>query len=148
MFSLLDLKSGFHQLPLDESSKEKTAFTTHTRKYQFRKMPLDICNVPATFQALICQIFQGLCFRYLIAYIDDILVYDSSFEIHLQHLQEVISRLRDAGLRPPTQVYVGGRPNRVLRPCPQYKRCNGQPRRSQTCSQVAHPNNNQRLLSS
>ena len=99
-FTMLDPKFGYWQVQMDESSKEKTAFSTSTGLCQFRVMPFSLCNVPATFQRDIQHILSGLggsspfCF----AYIDDILVFSNTLEQHRVHLQQVFECLRSAGL--------------------------------------------------
>ena len=99
IFTLLDLKSGFHQIPLEESSKEKTAFSTHVGSFQYRVLPFGLMNAPSSFQMLMSQVFRGISFKYLIAYIDDLLIFSPNFETHLEHLQNVFERLRSARLR-------------------------------------------------
>ena len=99
IFSLLDLKSGYHQIPMEEASKEKTAFTTHLGQFQYRVMPFGLMNAPSSFQMLMSQVFSGINFKYLICYIDDLLVYFTNFDAHLKHLKVVFDRLRDARLR-------------------------------------------------
>ena len=56
IFSSLDMSTGFYQVPLDEASKPKTAFVTHRRNYQFKRMPFGICNAPASYQALTAKV--------------------------------------------------------------------------------------------
>ena len=97
-FSTLDLATGFWQIELDESSRPKSAFTTHKGLYEFVRMPFGLCNAPATFQRLMQVVLAGLEWSSCFVYIDDILVASKSFEEHLSHLKEVFSRLRKAGL--------------------------------------------------
>ncbi|KAG1611665.1 hypothetical protein G6F44_013468 [Rhizopus delemar] len=61
VFSALDIRAGFHQVPMEESSKELTAFTTKLGTYHYNTLPMGLVNSPATFQRLI-----DLCFRSLI----------------------------------------------------------------------------------
>ena len=75
IFTLLDLKSGFHQIPLEESSREKTAFSTHLGSFQYRVLPFGLMNAPSSFQMLMSHVFRGISFQYLIAYIDDLLIF-------------------------------------------------------------------------
>ena len=56
-------------------------------------------NAPSSFQMLMSQVFRGISFKYLIAYIDDLLIFSPNFETHLEHLQNVFERLRSARLR-------------------------------------------------
>ena len=99
IFSLLDLKSGYHQIPMDKDSKAKTAFSTHQGSFQWNVLPFGLMNAPSSFQMLMSQVFRGMTFKHLIIYIDDLLVYSKSFSDHLEHLQAVFDRLRGARLR-------------------------------------------------
>ena len=98
-FSTLDLATGFWQIELDESSRQKSAFTTHRGLYEFVRMPFGLCNAPATFQRLMQVVLAGLEWTSCFVYIDDILVASKTFDEHMVHLQEVFDRLRKAGLR-------------------------------------------------
>ena len=100
VFSTLDAKSGYWQVPLEETSRSKTAFSTSNGLYQFCVMPFGLCNAPATFQRVIQQILSGLggSSPFCCAYIDNILVFSDNIEQHMQHLQQVFERVRSAGL--------------------------------------------------
>jgi hypothetical protein len=98
-FSSLDLASGYWQVELDPESRQKSAFTTYCGLSEFVRMPFGLCNAPATFQRLMQKVLAGLEWRTCFVYLDDILVASRSFEEHLQHLREVFTRRRDAGLR-------------------------------------------------
>ena len=98
-FTTLDLASGYWQVPLDDDSRPKTAFTTHQGLFEFVRMPFGLCNAPATFQRAMQTVLAGLEWRDCFVYIDDILVVSRTFEEHLQHLEQVFDRLRKANLR-------------------------------------------------
>ena len=98
-FSTLDLKSGYWQVPLDDSSKEKTAFSTGNALWQFKVMPFGLCNAPATFERLMEQVLFGLPMSVALVYLDDILVPGRSFEAQLANLKLVFERLRKAKLK-------------------------------------------------
>ena len=98
-FSTLDLKSGYWQVPLDDSSKEKTAFSTGNGLWQFKVMPFGLCNAPATFERLMEQVLFGLPMSVALVYLDDILVPGRSFEAQLANLKLVFERLRKAKLK-------------------------------------------------
>ena len=98
-FSTLDLASGYWQIAMDESSREKTAFTTHVGLYDFTVMPFGLCNAPATFQRLMESVLHGLIGRSCMVYLDDVLVLGNSVEEHIANLRKVWSRLSQAGLR-------------------------------------------------
>ncbi len=95
--SKLDLSKGFYQVEMEESSQEKTAFVTPMGKYQFTRMPFGLRNAPSTFQRLMDLVLCG-AEQFAAPYIDDVLVYSTSWSAHLTHLEAVMSRLHSAGL--------------------------------------------------
>ena len=98
-FSTLDLASGYWQIAMDSQSKEKTAFTTYSGLFQFRKMPFGLVNAPATFQRLMEVVLAGLARKVCVVYLDDILVFGRTLAEHNANLTLVLERLRTAGLR-------------------------------------------------
>ncbi|CAF5221430.1 unnamed protein product, partial [Rotaria magnacalcarata] len=97
-FTSLDLKSGFWQIELDDESRPKTAFITHAGLFQFKVMPFGLTNAPATFQRLMDLVLGGLKWSCALVYLDDIIVYSSTFQSHLQHLNSVLERIQSSGL--------------------------------------------------
>ena len=89
-FSTLDLASGFWQIQVEPKSREKTAFATPQRLFEFRVMPFVLANSPAVFQRLIQKVLEGLNPEdgdgFVAAYMDDILVYSRTLGEHLDHL--------------------------------------------------------------
>ena len=102
-FSTLDLASGFWQIPVHERSREKTAFSTPFGLFEFRMMPFGLKNAPSVFQRLMQQVLTGVNPEngpsFVVAYIDDLLVFSSSLEAHLNHLSCVMKRIREVGLK-------------------------------------------------
>ena len=98
-YSSLDLRAGFWQIPLSDEAKPKTGFITHQGVYQFRKIPFGLNSSPAAFTMVMTEVLRDLNWKFALVYIDDILVFSSSFESHLDHLSQVFQRLRDANLR-------------------------------------------------
>ena len=97
VISTLDLAKGYWQIPLSESSREKTAFTTTFGLFEFEVMPFGLHSTPATFQRLMNYVLRS-CESYAKSYIDDIAVYSQTWEEHLEHLGEVFRRLVSADL--------------------------------------------------
>ena len=99
-FSTLDLKSGYWQVPIMERDKEKTAFRTSSGQlYEFNQVPFGLCNAPATFSCLMDRVLSGLHWETCLFYLDDIIVFSSTWEEHLAQLRQVFERLRHANLK-------------------------------------------------
>ena len=98
-FTTLDLKSGYWQIELDPSAREKTAFVTHNGLYEFLVMPFGLTNSGTSFQRLMGHILRGLEYRFALIYIDDIIIFSKSIEEHLTHFEEVFRRLREANVK-------------------------------------------------
>ena len=98
-FSTLDMASGYFQVPMEESSKEKTAFITYDGQYQFTKMSFGLVNAPSTYQRMMQGVLAGLQWKCLQVYLDDIIIASDNFENHLTDLTATLSRLENAGLK-------------------------------------------------
>ena len=97
--SSLDLKKGFHQIPLSKDSKEITAFTVPGRGlYQYRDMPFGITNAPGSFQQLMDTVLRPVKDKGVFIYIDDILVTGRDYDEHKSNLIKVFELLFKAGL--------------------------------------------------
>jgi len=99
VFLSLDLMRGYHQVRMAEDSKHETAFTCHLGLYQYRRMSFGFTNAPATFQRLMSLLFSGPKWTFVFVYLDDLLVASSSVEEHVLHVERVLERIREAGLR-------------------------------------------------
>ena len=97
-FSSIDLFSCYFQIKMDPASKPKTAFTTQSGCWQFKRMPFGLSGAPASAMKLMNMVLKGLQWDILLAYLDDILVMSLSFSKHLEHLALVFDRLRAAHL--------------------------------------------------
>ena len=98
-FSALDITWGYWNLPIKERDKAKTAFATHEGLFEFNRMPFGLTNAPATFQRLMDAVTRGMNWVSTLVYLDDIIVFSSSFSEHLEHLTQLFARLRDANLK-------------------------------------------------
>ncbi|UYV76764.1 hypothetical protein LAZ67_14001975 [Cordylochernes scorpioides] len=97
-YSSMDLQSGYWQIDVEESDREKTAFITPDGLYEFKVMPFGLCNAPATFERMMDGLLKGLRWTICLCYLDDIVVFSDDFEEHLRRLQLVLGCLRKAGL--------------------------------------------------
>lgn len=98
-FTTLDLTSGFHQIELDEESKQYTAFSSTTGHYEFNRLPFGLNISPNSFQRMMTIALSGLPPECAFLYIDDILVVGCSIKQHLLNLETVFQRLRKYNLK-------------------------------------------------
>lgn len=92
---MLDLKSGYYQIEMDEADKQKTAFVCPLGFWELNRMPQGITNAPSTFQLLMEKCVGEMNLREVLVFIDDLIVFSSSLEEHEQRLKRVLQRLRE-----------------------------------------------------
>ena len=98
-FSTMDLRSGYHQVALDSRDAEKTTFVTRRGTFAFNVMPFGLCNAPATFQRLMDCTMAGLNYEICLLYLDDIIVFSRDLDTHINRLDMVLDRLKQANLK-------------------------------------------------
>lgn len=99
-FTSLDLRHGYLQVEVEENDIPKTAFSVGSLGfYECPRMPFGLCGAPASFQRLMEKCLQGLTGTECSIFLDDILIFSSTFEEHLQRLEHVFQRLKEAGLK-------------------------------------------------
>ncbi|GFV86034.1 retrovirus-related Pol polyprotein from transposon 412 [Trichonephila clavipes] len=96
--STLDLRSGYFQLAISPRDIEKTAFITRNGTFAFLRMPFGLSGAAPNFQRAIDIILQPVIGRFVSVYMDDVIITSPSFKDHLDHLTQVFTLLRDAGL--------------------------------------------------
>ncbi|MCP4195076.1 MAG: hypothetical protein GY768_31130, partial [Planctomycetaceae bacterium] len=101
-FSTFDMGRAFHQIPIRECDRPKTAFVVPGGLFQWKYMPFGLCNAPSSFQRLMANVLAPISKKYgnmVLCYIDDILIATRTIEEHLDRMEEVFQRMREAGLK-------------------------------------------------
>ena len=96
--SKLDLASGYHQVRVADDSIDKTAFITSHGLYEYLVMPFGLCNAPSTFMQLMNDTLKPLIHKCVIVYLDDILIYSTTKQQHIQDVRSVFDILRSSRL--------------------------------------------------
>ena len=99
IFSTLDLRSGYWQIPLKESCREKTAFICHRGLYQFKRLPFGLMNAPAIFQRFMNKLLAPFLGKFCCVYLDDIVIFSKNAEEHEDHLRKVFTKLQEHNLK-------------------------------------------------
>ena len=99
-FCTIDLRAGYHNIPVAADDRDKTAIITRRGLFKFRKMHFGLSTAPGTFQRLMDLVFNGLNYYSALAYLDDVVgVFGPIVETLIERLEEFIRRLRDANLK-------------------------------------------------
>lgn len=98
-FTAIDLLHGFYNLKIHPNERYKTAFSTPKGHYEFIRLPMGLKNSPAIFQRVMNLVLAGCLGKYAFIYIDDVVIYSKTAEEHIKHVEDVLQRLREAGLR-------------------------------------------------
>ena len=97
-FTTLDLASGYHQIAVKEDDIPKTAFRTQRGQFEFVVMPFGVTNAPSTFQRMMNTLFKDELDNFVLVYLDDILIFSTTLEDHIQHIKQALEKLKEAKL--------------------------------------------------
>jgi Reverse transcriptase (RNA-dependent DNA polymerase) len=92
-FTTLDLRSGYYQIRVKEDDAPKTCIRTRYGSIEFLVMPFGLTNAPSVFQALMNDVFREFLYDFVMAYLDDIIIYSKSEGEHLQHVETVLQKI-------------------------------------------------------
>ena len=98
IYSKIDLRSGYHQLRIRSEDIPKATFRTRYGHYEFVVMSFGLTNTPAYFMGLMNRVFSDYLDKFVVVFIDDILVYSRSREEHAEHLRLILQRMREQKL--------------------------------------------------
>ncbi len=98
LFTKLDLRNAYHLVRIREGDEWKTAFNTPRGHFEYLVMPFGLSNSPAVFQALVNDVLRDMVDQFIYVYLDDILIFSSSLQEHVQHVRRVLQRLLENGL--------------------------------------------------
>ena len=99
MFTTVDLRSGYWQVPMDRKDKPKTAFATQAGQFQFTRMPFGLNLAPSTFQRMTEIVLSGLNLITCLCYLDDVIIHSKDLNQHCERLVKVLSQFRQHNLR-------------------------------------------------
>ncbi len=93
VFTKLDLRNAYHLVRIREGDEWKTAFNTPSGHYEYLVLPFGLSNAPAVFQDLVNSVLGDMINQFVFVYLDDILIFSPSLQVHTQHVRRVLQRL-------------------------------------------------------
>ena len=97
-FTKIDLRTGFYQILINAADRHKTAFTTSQGLFEYNVLPMGLCNSPGIFMQLMNDTFAEFLNKFVLVFLDDIIVYSDTLEEHEEHVRQALKRLREQRL--------------------------------------------------
>ena len=97
-FSKIDLRTGFYQILIAAEDRHKTAFVTSQGLFEYNVLPMGLCNSPGVFMSLMNDTFRDYLDKFVLVFLDDIIIYSDTLEDHERHLRLALQRLREQRL--------------------------------------------------
>jgi len=98
-FTTLDLFAGYHQIMVKAEDQKKTAFICEFGLYEYIRLPFGLTNGPATFQRHLNHVLRSVLYKFVLSYLDDLIIFSRTFSEHIEHLSVVAHLIYEAGLR-------------------------------------------------
>jgi len=94
-FTKIDIRSGYHEIRMNETNIPKTSLQTHVGHYAFLVMPFGLCNAPSTFQILMNHVFHPFLHHFVLVFFDDILIYSKTWTSHISYVDQFLHLLSE-----------------------------------------------------
>ena len=142
VFSTLDMRSGYHQVPLTEDAIPKTAFVCHRGQYEFTRVPFGLCNAPSHYQSVMNKVLAKHIGKRVMVFLDDVIVYSKNEQDHSQDLDMVLNDIKAANLTlKESKCHFGGKELDLLGYVISAEGIKAQPRKTAAIEQLPAPTN-------